>query len=249
MITTLQNKIFLLYIFLSISLPALSQPNLDPYNVVWTSQSKSPSGSMPLGNGDIGANLWVDEQGQLCLYISKTDAYSEIGRLLKIGKVILRTTPKILNAKDFNQTLKIQDGLIQIEATNSQKQSLSITCLIDANRPVVTISGKSNTPVEVELVNAIWRTSIDSLKGSEKRGAYGIMGSKMPIMREIDSIISQKDQLIWVHQNKSSIWQSTLDNQNISEFNQYSEDPLINQNFGAIVSGNNFFNQDDKTLP
>ena len=203
---------------------------------------------MPLGNGDIGANLWVDEQGQLCLYISKTDAFSEIGRLLKIGKVILRTKPQILNTKDFIQTLKIQDGLIEIMATNSEKQSLSITCLIDANRPVLTISGKSNKPVEVELVNAIWRTSIDSLKGSEKRGAYGIMGSKMPIMREIDSIITQKDQLIWVHQNKSSIWQSTLDNQNISEFNQFSKDPLLNQNFGAIVSGNNFYSQNDKTL-
>ena len=248
MITTLQNKIFLAYIFVSISLSAFSQSKLDPYNVVWTSQSKSPSGSMPLGNGDIGANLWVDEQGQLCLYISKTDAFSEIGRLLKVGKVILRTKPQILSAKDFNQTLKIEDGLIHIEATNAQKQSLSITCLIDANRPVLTISGKSNMPLEVELVNAIWRTSIDSLKGSERRSAYGIMDSKQPIMREIDSIISQKDQLIWVHQNKSSIWQSTLDNQNISEFNQLSKDPLLNQNFGAIVSGTNFFNLNDKTL-
>lgn len=216
------QKLFLLFLSFSLSQSALSQSKLDPYNVIWKSQSKSPSGSMPLGNGDIGANLWVDEQGQLCLYISKTDAFSEIGRLLKIGKVILRTKPQILNSKDFTQTLKIQDGLIQIEATNSEKQSLSVTCLIDANRPVLTISGKSNTPVEVELVNAIWRTSIDSLKGSEKRSAYGIMGSSMPIMREIDSIISQKDELIWVHQNKSSIWQSTLDNQNISEFKQRS---------------------------
>ena len=102
MITTFQNKLFLTFIFVSIFLSALSQSKLDPYNVVWTSQSKSPSGSMPLGNGDIGANLWVDEQGQLCLYISKTDAFSEIGRLLKVGKVILRTKPQILSAKNFN---------------------------------------------------------------------------------------------------------------------------------------------------
>ena len=140
------QKLSLLFLLASLSLPSFSQPNLDLYNVIWTSQSKSLSGSMPLGNGDIGANLWVDEQGQLCLYISKTDAFSEIGRLLKIGKVILRTKPQILNTKDFIQTLKIQDGLIEIMATNSEKQSLSITCLIDANRPVLTISGKSNKP-------------------------------------------------------------------------------------------------------
>ena len=67
--------------------PCMAQVKLAPYNVVWKSQSSGPSGSMPIGNGDIGANVWVDSSGLLQLYISKTDAYSEIGRLLKIGKI------------------------------------------------------------------------------------------------------------------------------------------------------------------
>ena len=31
------------------------------YNVVWDSPSKDYSGSMPLGNGDIGVNAWLEE--------------------------------------------------------------------------------------------------------------------------------------------------------------------------------------------
>ena len=32
---------------------------LDRYNVVWRTPSRDSSGSMPLGSGDIGLNLWV----------------------------------------------------------------------------------------------------------------------------------------------------------------------------------------------
>ena len=32
---------------------------VDAYDVVWMTPSRDSSGSMPLGNGDIGLNLWV----------------------------------------------------------------------------------------------------------------------------------------------------------------------------------------------
>ena len=42
---------------------------------------------MPLGNGQVGINLWVEEDGDLRFYISRTDSLSEISRLLKVGGV------------------------------------------------------------------------------------------------------------------------------------------------------------------
>jgi hypothetical protein len=104
--------------------PCMAQVKLAPYKVAWASQSSGPSGSMPIGNGDIGANVWVDSSGLLQLYISKTDAYSEIGRLLKIGKISISTSPSILDGATFSQTLDIQTGSIIIKATNAKKQSL-----------------------------------------------------------------------------------------------------------------------------
>ena len=57
------------------------------YNVVWDSPSKDPSGTMPLGNGDIGLNAWVEPTGDLNFFISKTDAWDDNSRLCKVGKV------------------------------------------------------------------------------------------------------------------------------------------------------------------
>ena len=45
------------------------------YDVVWTSHSKVASGSMPTGNGYIGLNVWTEENGDLLMYLDKTDAF------------------------------------------------------------------------------------------------------------------------------------------------------------------------------
>jgi len=59
-----------------------SQSPVDRYNVVWEAPGKDSSDSMPTGNGDIGLNVWVEEDGDLLFYVGKTDAWSENGRLL-----------------------------------------------------------------------------------------------------------------------------------------------------------------------
>ena len=45
---------------------------LDQYNVVWDSPSTGINGSMPLGNGDIGVNIWAEAGGDVLLLIGKT---------------------------------------------------------------------------------------------------------------------------------------------------------------------------------
>ena len=59
---------------------------LDSYNVVWNSPSENAHDSMPLGNGDVGINAWVEPSGDLVFYVSKTDAWDENARLCKIGR-------------------------------------------------------------------------------------------------------------------------------------------------------------------
>jgi hypothetical protein len=49
--------------------------SLDRYEVTWESPSTDANGSMPLGNGDIGVNAWIEPSGELVFYISKTDAW------------------------------------------------------------------------------------------------------------------------------------------------------------------------------
>lgn len=43
----------------------------DMYNVVWDSPSKDYNGSMPIGNGDLAANVWVEPTGDLIFIFPK----------------------------------------------------------------------------------------------------------------------------------------------------------------------------------
>ena len=70
---------------------------LDKYNVVWTSPSADASGSMPLGNGEVGINLWAEKNGAIYFYISRSDSLSEIARIVKVGGMKISIHPNPLS--------------------------------------------------------------------------------------------------------------------------------------------------------
>ena len=60
------------FIILSLALAAISHAaapsiqNLDACNLVWEGPSKQESfDSMPLGNGDVGVNVWFEANGDI----------------------------------------------------------------------------------------------------------------------------------------------------------------------------------------
>ena len=121
-----------------LSLPAMAQAAgatsdpLDTCNVVWDSPSLNAHGSMPLGNGDVGINAWVEPSGDLVFYVSKTDAWDENGRLCKIGRVRVKFDPPLPVKESFRQELKLREGVIEIKAGTSR-----LELWVDANQPVV----------------------------------------------------------------------------------------------------------------
>ena len=50
---------------------------LDGYNLTWDVPGPTSLQSMPIGNGDIGLNVWVETNGDLLFYIGKTDAWGQ----------------------------------------------------------------------------------------------------------------------------------------------------------------------------
>ena len=191
------NKLFLTSVLVFATIISNAQPSLTSYNVAYASQSKNQLGSMPMGNGDIGSNVWVDTLGTIHFLISKTDAYSEIGRLLKIGQVDVKITPNILDAKQFSQTLIVHDGVISIKA-NKGNQSVNILCYIDANHPVIQVQGNSTIPVQVEVTNAMWRKESSALVGHDRHSGYGVGFRETPFMKEKDTVLIQPNALMWV---------------------------------------------------
>jgi len=128
---------------IALSLLAAQAQNIDDCNVVWDSPSADSFGSMPLGNGDVGANVWVEPGGDLLFYVSKVDAYDSAHLLKKLGRVRVRFTPTLAMNR-FRQTLVLREGAIAIEAGD-----VRLRVWVDAHAPVIRVTGESKKPVDV----------------------------------------------------------------------------------------------------
>jgi hypothetical protein len=91
--------------------------DLDAYNTIWNSPGTDETGSIPLGNGNVGMNLWVVEDGDLFFYVSRGDSYSENMTLCKLGKVRVSLSPNpFARGMPYRQELKLREGRCEIEA-------------------------------------------------------------------------------------------------------------------------------------
>ena len=223
--------------------------------LVWTSPSKDSRGAMPIGNGEMGANVWVEPNGDLLFYLSRTDAWSENCRLLKLGRVRVTLTPNPLQeGGTFSQTLDCESGEILIRF-KTPEQDVKIRFAVDAHHPVVTVDIDSEQLVEARVSLEHWRTQRRELKGAEAHSAYGLSpagGETVavdPIFVEPDRIMpAQKDRVIWYHRNERSVWKANLELQALGDVAENQEDPLLNRTFGALIQGKGLVSQSDTLL-
>ncbi|MHC4623527.1 MAG: DUF5703 domain-containing protein, partial [Planctomycetota bacterium] len=97
---------------------AANTKGLDEYNVVWHSQSKNVRESIPAGGGDVGLNVWV-ENNELLFYIGRSGTFDENNHMLKLGRVRLRLDPNPFSESgEFRQELKLRQGYVEIQGKN-----------------------------------------------------------------------------------------------------------------------------------
>ncbi len=222
-----------------------NQQKLQQYNIKWDSPSKDHNGSMPIGNGDIGLNVWVEENGDICFYIGKTDSWGDNGRLLKVGKVRVKCEPAIVNSGTiFYQELDLLTGSIKISTTgevNGKQANMNFDLWVDANNPTIYLTYDCSIPVSVTANIELWRTepySLPKLEVSdllEDRSKPGRLHE--PVIVEPDHLITESENYIgWYHHNKKSVgFDLTNTIQGLNEF--YKNDPILYRTFGAIITG------------
>lgn len=200
----------------------LAIKKIDAYNVVWNSPSLNSKGSMPLGNGDIGLNVWAEQNGDLMMYIAKTDTWSEevFGNdgLLKLGRLRVHfSNNPFKDGKPFLQTLLLAKGTIEIKAGDE-----TITVWVDANHPVVYVESNSTNANTITV-------NFESLRSNE---AFAAKDTVLKNRLHNDKIFdNQPNQIAWLYEN-----------------NNLKIAALKNLKFGAIVSGDGFINQSPTTL-
>ncbi|HMO86350.1 MAG TPA: DUF5703 domain-containing protein, partial [Lacipirellulaceae bacterium] len=216
--------------------PARALALLDECNVRWTSPSDDAWGSMPLGNGDVGMNFWVEPNGDYVFYISKSDAWSEGSALLKVGRVRVRFEPNLLCAGGpFVQQLKLREGEITVQA-GIPGESISVRVWIDAHRPVIMFESDAEAPVTMRAEVEIWRKHSRELTDIEAH--MTLRGT--PIV-DADLIVdSEEEEILWCHRNEVSFWDYGASAAKHPELGLPElQDPHLHRTFGGLLSGEN----------
>jgi len=190
---------------------------------------------MPCGGGDTGLNVWV-ENGDLLLYVSRSGTFDENNTLLKQGRFRLHLTPNpFLNAHDFRQELKLNDGYVEISAAGT-----ILHVWVDVFHPVVHIDIQSKTPVSSELRYESWRYR-DRLirKGEGQQDSYKWAPPEGLLMRH-DSVSASGNAVTFFHSNPSNtIFDVAVTQQGMESVKSQLMNPLANLTSGGRAWGDN----------
>lgn len=219
--------------------PDADAPASDPSrsNVVWDSPSPDHSGSMPLGNGDVAANVWWEPSGDLVLYIAKSDSWDEHARLAKVGRV--RIALEGVHASSFRQELVLARGVVECRMGERDGAS-SWRVWVDANHPTIHVEIDSAAPGAAIATSEPWRTARVALPKPEigdpafDHDAPNNLGYEVFI--EPDEALPESTGLVgWLHHNRSSPgFTVTMQLQGLAGLG--ANDPLLGRSFGAVIA-------------
>ncbi|GAA3554384.1 DUF5703 domain-containing protein [Snuella lapsa] len=213
---------------------------LKKYNIKWTSQSQNSSESMPLGGGDIGCNVWV-ENGDLLFYISRTGTFDENNQFLKLGRVRVRMEPNIFKDPNwqFKQELKLYDGYVEIVA-KKKIDSVQVALWIDVFNPVVNVEVNSSKKIKITAFYENWRSKDRLLPMNERSACFSYSGYEGDVITYSDSVMYHKNNVLWYHRNRSDklLFDFCVEQQGLTEVKEELWNPQKNLTFGGALMGN-----------
>ena len=162
---------------------AEENPFVSVNDVRWTELGHNENDSMPIGNGDLAGNVWTEQNGDLVLLVAKADAWSELGKLDKLGRIRVHFTPNpFVGTSDFKQILHLEDSSIEIRSGAD-----SVRVWIDANRPVIHVETQLEHPATMQASLELWRTQTHPYDESspDKGGLFGLGAPELSSKRDL----------------------------------------------------------------
>lgn len=212
---------------------------LNTYNISWLSQSKNAGESMPVGGGDIGCNVWV-ENDELLLYFSRSGSFDENNTFLKTGRLRLRLSPNPFNKDDFKQELVVKNGYVDIQTGHDDLRA-SLRVWVDVFSPVINIDISANKAIKAEAIYENWRFSDRLQKGKENNANSWKWATHVPVITRQDKIGFSQDEVVFSHRNISpTVFDATVKQQGLDSLKSRLLNPLEGLTSGGLLRGNNF---------
>ena len=208
---------------------------LDAVNVRWDSPSENSSGSMPLGNGEVVVNAWVEKaSGDLLLLVARSDALAETGRFCKLGRLRLHLEGgPLLKGGDFRQEVRLRDGVVAVSGGG-----VSLCVFVDSDAQVLHVTGESKVPLVATATVESWRDSPRDI--GNDHSCYSLLEAPFPREESADVFLAAADNAVaWYHRNEVSYVPKLFDNQSLTGANG-ATDPLLHRTFGGLLTGAGF---------
>ena len=220
---------------------ANAQTALDTYNIVWRSESKNSSGSMPCGGGDIGLNVWV-ENGDVMMYMSRSGAFDENNMFPKFGRLRIRLSPNPFASNClFKQELQLKQGCVTITGTNG-KQQTTVNIWVDVFRPAIHADIQSNIPVKAIASYESWRTKDRIYLPAEQAATSYKWMQKIQVICHKDVIDFSNNGVLFYHRNEDkTIFDYTVHEQGLDSVKASLWNPLHHLTYGGYLQGSDMF--------
>ena len=205
-------------------------------NISWDSQSNNASQSMPCGGGDIGLNVWV-ENDELLIYLSKSGTFDENNTFLKLGRIRIKLSPNPFKGNKFKQELSLEDGAVKINASDG-KLAARFLIWVDVYRPVIHIGVNGSHLFKAQAAYESWRYRDRVIKGKEANQSSYKFANQDNTYTYADSIHYANNAIEFYHHNRdTTIFDVTVKQQGMEAVKAEMYNPLKNITFGGSMHG------------
>ncbi|MGO1244112.1 MAG: DUF5703 domain-containing protein [Sphingobacterium sp.] len=209
---------------------------LESYDITWNSASRNSSESMPVGGGDIGLNVWV-ENGDVLFYLGKSGAFDENNTLLKLGRVRLQLSPNPFAGQSFSQRLELQKGQLVIRGEDKGVKA-SLLLWVDVHSPNIHVQVKSNKKIAMEATYESWRYKDRFPKKKENNANSWKWAPPQTVRTPKDSIHVEGESVVFFHRNTdSTAFDIVTQQQGLAVVKDSLFNPLENLVSGGIMGG------------
>jgi hypothetical protein len=219
---------------------------LSRYDIAWSVPSRDSSGSMPLGGGDLGVNVWV-ENGDLLFYAAQSGAFDKNGEALKLGRFRFTLDPNPLLGGTFRQELDVREGCIRVTGESPSAGKVTVKVWVEAGRSAVHLDVAAERPLALTATYESWRYRDVDLPPEHRPAAgrrssiFDFDGYQVNVVKRGDTIEPGADGIVWWHDvgREFNAFDFSLQTEGLTALKPRLWDPLVQRVSGGLMRGAN----------
>lgn len=182
---------------------------------------KSDRSAMPIGDGELCASVWVQD-GEICMYLSRSDARTEYDRTVKLGMVRVSLSPNPFSLGKFCQTLRLTQGEIQIFGEGG-----NVVIWIEKETHSLRMDFHFSKEISIIPQFVCWRT--------EKNIPCSEFDINAGIYETADIVIHEKGGIGFFHENGETIVEKTAQLEGLGDCISILPDEISGRIFGGYL--------------